>query len=338
MAHPIGRRSTLALAGASLLAHPALAQGRTKVRITQPSDSLSYMAIYAARANGTFAAEGLDVEVIITRGDGPDVQALMASEVEFVATPPHHLYTLYLQNRRLQGVCGLLGRCGINIVLHKDVAAEKGVTEASPIAEKLAALRGVTIGTSAPGSLTYNLAQWYIQRGGMTPQREAKVVATGTGPAAIAAMQNKIATAYSFSSPLTDELVRRNLAVWLVNNTRGQDPELAEFLHAVIYVRPDWAAANADLTRRMVRALVTASAWIRATPPAEIGRVLRPSFASLDEGVFMSALENVREAVTPAGRMAKAGSDNYQKVLLQTGGLRSPVPYEAVFTDAYLPA
>ncbi len=41
--------------------------------------------------------------------------------------------------------------------------------------------------------------------------------------------------------------------------------------------------------------------------------------------------------MTPDGRMAESGSENYRKVLLRTGGLRFAVPYDAVFTDAYLP-
>src|SRR5262245_37623914 len=91
------------------LAAPSIvrAQGLTKVKITQPSESLSYMPIYVGRARNFFKEAGIDLELVVTRGDGPDVQALMAKEVEFVATPPHHLYTLYLQNRRLLGVCGI---------------------------------------------------------------------------------------------------------------------------------------------------------------------------------------------------------------------------------------
>ena len=70
------------------------AQGLTKVKITQPSESLSYMPIYVGRAKDFFKEAGIDLQLVVTRGDGPDVQALMAKEVEFVATPPHHLYTL----------------------------------------------------------------------------------------------------------------------------------------------------------------------------------------------------------------------------------------------------
>lgn len=49
-------------------------------------------------------------------------------------------------------------------------------------------------------------------------------------------------------------------------------------------------------------------------------------------------LGNVREAVIPNGRMSAAGSDAYQKVLLQKGHLKETVAFDAVFTNQYLPA
>ncbi len=333
-----GRRGVLAGAAAAL-AVPRMvrAQGLTKVRITQPADSLSYMPIYVGRARDMFKAAGIDLELVITRGDGPDVQALMAREVQFVATPPHHLYTLHLQGRQLLGVCGILGRCGINLVISKQAAAERRISADSPIEAKLGALRGLTIGASAPGSLTFNIAQYYILRAGLDPQRDARVVASGTGPAAIAAMRNNIVNAYSFSSPLTDQMVETGIADWLINNTRGQDPALREFLHAVIYVRPDYARENADLVRRMVRVIVESSAWIRANPVEQVASTIRPFFSRLDEAVFFSALGNVREAVVPDGKMSPAGSDAYQEVLIRTGHLRQRVPFEAVFDTSFLP-
>jgi NitT/TauT family transport system substrate-binding protein len=332
-------RRSFALGTAAVLAAPAIvrAQGLTKVKITQPSESLSYMPIYLGRAKEFFKEAGIDLQVVVTRGDGPDVQALMAKEVEFVATPPHHLYTLYLQNRKLTGICGILGRCGINMVISKDAAAERGVSEDSPFEKKLAAIKGLTFGVSTPGSLTYNMGLYYILRAGLKPQVDAKVVGTGVGTAALAAMSNKIANASMFPSPTADEAVHRGFATWLINNTRGQDPDLKEFLHAVIYVRPDYLSENTDLCKRMIGAIVKSAAWIKSNPVPEVAKAMRPFFSSLDEAVYLSALTNVREAVIPDGKMTAAASQAYQKVLIETGHLKAPVAFDAVFTNQYLP-
>jgi len=332
-------RRTFVFGTAAVVGAPSVirAQGLTKVRITQPGESLSYMSIYLGRAKDFFKEAGIDLQVVVTRGDGPDVQALMAKEVEFVATPPHHLYTLYLQNRKLLGICGILGRCSSNLVISREAAVERGVSENSPFEQKLASLKGLTLGVSTPGSLTYNIGLYYILRAGLKPQVDAKVVGTGTGTAALAAMSNKISTAAIFPSPTADEAVHRGFAQWLINNTRGQDPDLREVLHAVVYVRPDFLSESTDLCRRMIGAMVRSAAWIRSNPPEEVAKTIRPFFASLDEAVYLSALTNVREAVIADGRMTATASDAYQKVLLTTGQLKSPVPFDAVLTNQYLP-
>ena len=159
----LSRRTFAAGSAMLVIGAPAIvrAQGLVKVRITQPAESLSYMPIYVGRAKEFFKEAGIDLELVVTRGDGPDVQALMAKEVEFVATPPHHLYTLSLQNRKLLGIAGILGRCGTNMVINKDAAAERNVAEDSPFEAKLKALKGLTFGVSTPGSLTYNMGLYY---------------------------------------------------------------------------------------------------------------------------------------------------------------------------------
>jgi len=224
------------------------------------------------------------------------------------------------------------------MVISKDAAAERNVSENSPFEQKLAALKGLTFGVSTPGSLTYNMGLYYILRAGLKPQVDAKVVGTGVGLASLAAMKNKIANASMFPSPTADEAVHLGFADWLINNTRGQDPDLKEFLHAVVYVRPEFLSENTDLCKRMIGAVVKSAAWIRSASVEEVAQAIRPFFASLDEKVFLSALGNVREAVIPNGRMSAAGSDAYQKVLLQTGHLKETVAFDAVFTNQYLPA
>jgi NitT/TauT family transport system substrate-binding protein len=332
----LSRRSLALLA--TMPTRFAIAQTLTRIRITQPAESLSYMPIYVARAQQWFAAEGLDPEIVITRGDGPDVNALMAGDVEFVATPPHYLYTLFLKGQHLLGVGGILGRCGISLAISRSAAAARGVTEQSPLADKLRALKGLTIGVSAPGSLTYNIAEYYARRAGLALQTDVKIVPIGANAAIIAAMQHGIIDCAANNSPLTDELVQRGLAGWLINNTLGEDPALKDFLHAVIYVRPDYLQNNPDVVRRMLRALVRAEKFIHDNPVETIAPLLRPYFKSLDEPVFLSAIRNVREAVIPDGKMTEAASDGYENVLLSIGYLKQKVPFDAVFTNAYLPA
>lgn len=338
----ISRRSfmngAVAVPVSCVLPLPAIAQSRTKVRLAQPTDSLSYMSIAVARQLKYFDEEGIDLEVIVTGGDGPDVQALVAGEVQFVVTPPSHLFTLYQQGRSLQGIVAILGRCGINFVIHKDAAAARGITETSSFEQKLSAIKGLRIGCTIPGSLTFNLSNHYIKRAGLKPQVDAQVIPAGAGPAAIAAMENKLVDAYAYASPIIEQMIARGSSIMFINNTGGEDPELAEFLHAVLYVRPDYAQQNPDLVRRVTRALVRASGWISQQKPDAMADVLTPFFPRLPREILVNSIANTKGAVPPTGRITPSMVKNFQRILLEVGVLKAEVPFEALFTNNYLPA
>ena len=85
------RRLSIVLAAAlcwlALSCDPVHAQAPKKIKITMPTVALSMSPVYLAKARGYFAEEGLDVEMIATRGGGPDIQALIAGEADFTFTP-----------------------------------------------------------------------------------------------------------------------------------------------------------------------------------------------------------------------------------------------------------
>ncbi len=331
-------QTVLASAVASPFAPAIRAQSRTRIRLAQPTDSLSYMAVFAARALKYFEDEGIDLEVIITGGDGPDVQALVAGEVQFVVTPPSHLLTLYQQGRTLRGIAAVVGRLAINFAIRKDAAAVRGINEKSPFAEKLKAFKGLKIGATVPGSLSFNIASHYIRRAGLTPQVDAHVIAAGGGLAALAAIENKIVDAYAFASPLIEQMIERGHSIMFINNTVGEDPEFSEFLHAVLYVRPDYAQKNADMVRRVTRAIVKGGAWVSRNTPEEIARVLDPFFGKLSRNILLPSITNVKNAMVPTGRITPGMVKSMQRVYIETGTVKQEIPFDAVFTNEYLPA
>ena len=248
------------------------AQGLTKVKITQPSESLSYMPIYLGRAKEFFKEAGID---LTGRHHprrrpgraGADGARRSSSSRRRRTTSTRCIF----RTASCSASAAFSAAAESTWWSPRRLPRERGVSEDSPFEKKLAALKGLTFGVSTPGSLTYNMGLYYILRAGLKPQVDAKVVGTGVGTAALAAMSNKIANASMFPSPTADEAVHRGFATWLINNTRGQDPDLKEFLHAVVYVRPDYLSENTDLCKRMIGAMVKSAAWIKSNP-VERGR------------------------------------------------------------------
>ena len=331
-------KAGLAASGAALFAPAVLAQAKTKITMTQATDSLSFMPAFLPRALHFFEDEGLDVTVVVTGGDGPDVQAVVSGDAQFACSSSAPLLKLYQQGKKLWGIAGVLGRLTNNVCIRKDAAAARGVTETSSFEDKLKALKGLKMGVSIPGSLTYNIAMHYILRAGLKPQVDTQILAMGAGAAAIAAIERNVVDAYIFGSPLIEEMIYRGSSIMLINNARGDDPEFKEFLQETLYVRPDYAKANPDITKRMTRAIVRSSAWIAEHSPEEIAKALQPYFGRLAPEVLIPAIANVKLAMIRTGRITLAAAKAAEKFYIENGTIKQPIPYDEIYTDAYLPA
>ncbi len=315
----------------------APAAAAERIRITTPVESLTASALYIARGQGLFAAEGLDVELVVTGGTGPDVQALLVGQSDFAYTPGTHLIEPVAKGQRLLGVMAGLNRLIINVALHKDVALAKGITPDSPFEQKLKALNGLTLGPTRPGALTWQLADYLIKRAGYTPQKEVKVIAAGAGPVLLAALENRKVDAIIMSSPIPETAVRRGHAILFIDNARGEDPNLSEFMMVCLVTRPDLAKERAEMVRKTVRALVRANQWMLAHTAEEVRDALRGFLPKVEPEVLLGSIQALRPAISPDGRISERSVKATQDVMEAGGFLTERVPYEKIVSAEFLP-
>ncbi len=337
----IGAKLVLALAmGVSLpwMEGPSPAMAELKqLRMTIPAHTFTFYTVFVAQDKKFFNEEGYNFEIVVTGGDGPDVDALMAGNVDFTATPPHRLFIAYEQGKRLLVVANLMNRCGINCFMNKTVADRLGITEKTPLADKIKALRGLTIGGTRAGAFTYSLGLHYVRRGGYVPQQDVKVIPVGVGPSMIASVEHNQIDIGCEASPVCEQSVLAGKSIMWVNNTKGEDPEFSEFLMEALYVRPEYAAKNPDVVRGVVRALVRALRFIAEGPEEEHMVVLRNRFKGVPDAVLRESLKNVRGAVEPTGRISPRSVEAHLKFVKAAGLLKMDIPWNELVTNEYLP-
>jgi NitT/TauT family transport system substrate-binding protein len=330
------------IASATLLALLAVSPCRgvsaeqADVRITIPVKALLYYPVLAAKDLGYFSDEGINMEIVVTQGDGPDVDALISGSVQFAATTPNRLLTAYEQGKPLLGVMTISKRIAVNCFMNKEKAASLGVTEKTPIIEKFQKLKGLTIGGTRPGAFTNLLAMDYLKRGGLVPQQDAKVIGVGAGAAMLASLENKQIDVGCIASPTPELAVSRGKSIMLVNNTQGWDPEFDEFLFAVLYVRPEYAKSNPELVRKVVHALQRANEYILHTPFPEQQALLQKNFGELDPAILQEALANTQSAIEPSGRISQKSVEAAEKFLISVGALGKPVPWDVITDNSYI--
>ncbi len=335
----MARRFAASVGAAVLLlgAGASQAQDLDKLRMTIPINSLTFYPIFVAADHGFFEQQNIDMEIVITQGDGPDIDALIAGSVEFAASPPHRLFALHEQGRGLLGIANIMNKIGINCFMSNATAERLGITSQTPFPEKLEKLDGLTIGATRAGAFTFQLATYYVQQAGYTPQQDVKVIATGTGPSMLAAIDQGRADIGCTSSPTPELAIHRGSAISWINNTAGEDPAFEEFLMEVLYVRPDYAEQNPEMVRRVVRAVVDALEFIATGSNEEHLPILQNRFGGVPDEVLIGALENTRTAVEPTGRISQRAVESHVRFLRDQGLLSQDIPWAEVVTNDYLP-
>ena len=321
----------------ALAAAPHGADGAQKLRITMPVAALSMTPVYLAKSRGFFAEEGLDVEVTVTGGGGPDVAALIAGDVDFTFTAGDVVIVAYQGGKRLRVVMTAMHKPIINWAIHNEVARARGITEATPLPEKLKALKGLTVGVTQVGSLTSHLANYVVRRAGYVPHQDVKIIAVGAGPTLVAALEKRKVDLVLMSPPVPDTAIARGFASMFINNIRGDDPALTEFLMEGLHTRPDVIEKNPELVRKMVRALLRANKWALGSTPQEVTDALHLHLGQTDRALLLAGVQSTLPALSPDGVTSERLLEATQEVLRQAGVLKVTIPYAEFVTNEFLP-
>ena len=308
-----------------------------RVIITQAVESLAFVGNYVARANGYFADEDLAVEVISTRGGGPDIKANLAGKAEFSVAAGTYQINAVKAGGRLIAVMSCLNRSIVNSAIRKDVAKRLGITAKTPYMEKIKKMKGLTVGATRPGALTYNQGEYWIRQAGYTPQKEVKLIGAGAGPVLIAALErNKIQIAIQ-TIPVPETAIFRGHAIPFVTNSAGEDPKMDQFMMEVLLVRPDYAKKNPETVRKVVRALLKANNWINKHTAEEIREKIQIYFAKTDKRLLRTSIAAVKNAVSLDGKVTQRAVDITQNLLIAAGKLKKAFPRSVLVSDEYLP-
>jgi NitT/TauT family transport system substrate-binding protein len=337
---PMSRKILIALLAAAVAAgwaHGASAQPTKKLRVTIPVIGMNFLPLFVAADKGLFAKEGFDVEIIPTSGDGPDVDALITGSVQFTISTPNRLLTSFEQGKPLLAIMNMANRNAIDCVINKDAAARVGVSENTPLEQRLKALKGLKVAGTRPGAFTYLVLVDYAKRAGLVPQQDLQILGVGGGPGMIAAIENGAVDVACNVSPSTDLMVKRGKAIMFTYNSLGKDPAYDDFLFELLYVRPDYAKQNPELVRSFCRALLAAIADIRDTPAKDQLPLLRNRFSGVEDDMLLGVLETFRPMFRRDGKVTPASLDKAIKFMLDTGAIKSGAPWDQIATYEFLP-
>ena len=217
-----------------------------------------------AEAMGYFAAEGLDVEIVVTGDSISSVQGVVSGQLDIGSTPPEPIMQAQLQD----------GPGGDLVMMYNYIRQQTGslaVLESSDV-ESLEDLEGAIIGESDLGSSNLLLANGILASAGLEVDQDFTHLAVGTGAAALQALQAGEVDALSLWD--TEYAAMEATGTPLRTFTT---PEVESLFSTTYFSTPGYLEESADAAAGFGRAMAKATLFTSLNPEAAL-RMLYEEF------------------------------------------------------------
>lgn len=209
----------------------------------------------------------------------------------------------------------------------------------------VADLKGKNVGVTGAGSGSWAMANVYLKKAGLTPDKDVSIVALGGDPAAIyTALQTGKVDAIAGWEPITSRVLDTNAGYALVSiwdpkshqEWTGSDHALALGL----MTREDVIVAKPDLVRRMVNAHKKALDFIKASSPATLADVIlgnkktAEQFSGLDKALVVKLIERIKPGYG-SGCLSKSGFDVEMNIAVTYQLVKQPITFQEFANTTY---
>ncbi|MEO6268847.1 MAG: ABC transporter substrate-binding protein [Lautropia sp.] len=265
--------------------------GETLTTLRSTARSWLWGAEDFAFQKGLFDKAGLKVELAATNR-GVNQDALLSGAADVLLGSPSTNMRVQLLGRPIRMICGWVDKFASNVVVKKTFTDKAGVTDASPVNDKAAVLRGLRIGTTGAGSGPDQLTRYFMRRAGIDPDRDAQIVPVqGGGTSMLAAFDKGQIDGFCLSSPTSDVAVTRFGGAYLFNMVTNPPPELSDFLYIVASVTEKTAQEKPRELTAYCKGIALALRAI-SEDPAAFKAFAREHFKDLDPALFETAFAN----------------------------------------------
>lgn len=278
-----------ALAGAiclGLTAGAAVAQDKMTAAFS--TVGFAYLPPLVAKAAKLYETEKLDVEIIITGGETKALAALVGggADVYFGSAPTVIRARENGVKVKMAGYC--VSQYATNLVLSSKWAKEHGITSTSTVEQKLKALKGATLGITAPGSGTDLVMRFFANKAGLNPDRDLTLSTLGGGDVLTTAFSQGRIDGFALSAPAAENAVKYHGAVMVLDLAKGELKDLDGFLYTSITFREDMLERDPNKVVRLLRVQQKALDMIRDPKRTEEARdaVWKMYWSKVDKALF----------------------------------------------------
>ena len=213
-----------------------------KIRVSVTNYNMSYLAAGVAAQRGFFKEEGLDVEIIRMNANVA-MSALIAGECDYTMIFASVIRAA-MRGIPLKVIAVLIDSPPYAFIARPEISAMK-------------ALKGKTVGIGVYGSSNDIIARMMLERSGIDPDKETKLVAFGTDGARFAALKEGLVEAAIIAPPADAQARKLGL------NVLARANDLFKFPHIGLGTTNKKLKENPQEITRVIRAFIKANRFVR---------------------------------------------------------------------------
>ena len=152
-----------------------------KMVIAEGAHVIGYLAVYIAQDEGYFTDEGLDVDIVPTRGSAQAVAAIIGRSADVALATISDVANAVSQGGNLSVIAGITSQPQMMLTVSTDFAKKHNISADSPLDQRLQALKDGTYAVSAPGSMTDDVMRTLLTMAHLSPDHDAQILAWVVG-------------------------------------------------------------------------------------------------------------------------------------------------------------
>ena len=303
--------AVLAVALAGLTAAiPAAA--KDKVVVAHSTTSFAFLTFFVADAMGYFDEAGVEVEDVRTGSGSKALAAMVNGDANIYIGSTASAFRTREKGVEIQLIAPVVRQLTTSIVVSEEWGKKHNITKASPLDQKLAALRDARIAVSGPGSGGDQTVRYVAEVAGLDPDREMQIVPMGSDSKTyMSAMEAGQIDGFAISPPAIHVAEKDFNSIILINLAAGELPEMDGYFYIGMLAREDWVNDNLDAAARVVKGLKMA---MDAAHDPELNKVAAQKvyekvYSNMDRDLFQRVWDDQTASIPKSLDMDDASID-----------------------------
>jgi NitT/TauT family transport system substrate-binding protein len=285
-----------------------------KVRVAIPGYTIAVLSFLAAKTNGYYAAEGLDVELVAMRAPTANV-AVLSGSVEFSGVP-------------LAGLTTALRGAPLKLLFCQNDRPQHVLFAKSDL-QNIKALRGRKIAVVGIGAIDDVLLREVFSANGMDGGKDATILAIGAAETRFAALASGTVDAAVLIAPFTFNAKEAGFRELITFKDEG-----FVLPSGGIVARDDLLKADPSTVEKFVRTTLMGFILTRDNRPAAI-KVLSRNL-KIEEQTAARVYDSARPTMTADGALSEDAQKKVVSFVMKQAGAKEAPPYEKLFDFAII--